>query len=155
MSPEDVDIWFRVNNIIPEKMDLYYDFSFSLYYLILDTYLGDEKSNETKVILTDEDNVKHFEWCWDKTIDNFKKEEITFNRKGEHYEYFLSFFVEIFYNQKENKINYAFIDDYHDYYFTILNKAILKEKLTINYNNRSFALENDNLIYICMLSKKF
>ena len=104
MSPEDVDIWFRVNNIIPEKMDLYYDFSFSLYYLILDTYLGDEKSNETKVTLTDEDNVKHFEWCWDKTIDNFKKEEITFNRKGEHYDYFLSFFVEIFYNQKENKI---------------------------------------------------
>ena len=104
MSPEDVDIWFRVNNIIPEKMDLYYDFSFSLYYLILDTYLGDEKSNEAKVTLTDEDNVKHFEWCWDKTIDNFKKEEITFNRKGEHYDYFLSFFVEIFYNQKENKI---------------------------------------------------
>jgi hypothetical protein len=104
MSPEDVDIWFRVNNIIPEKMDLYYDFSFSLYYLILDTYLGDEKSNETKVTITDEDNVKHFEWCWDKTIDNFKKEEITFNRKGEHYDYFLSFFVEIFYNQKENKI---------------------------------------------------
>ena len=104
MSPEDVDIWFRVNNIIPEKMDLYYDFSFSLYYLILDTYLGDEKSNETKVTITDEDNVKHFEWCWDKTIDNFKKEEIIFNRKGEHYDYFLSFFVEIFYNQKENKI---------------------------------------------------
>lgn len=57
--------------------------------------------------------------------------------------------------QEENKINYAFIDSYHDYYFMILNKVILKEKLTINYNNRSFALENDSLIYICMLSKKF
>ena len=39
-------------------------------------------------------------------------------------------------NKEENKINYAFIDSYHDYYFTILNKAILKEKLTINYNNK-------------------
>jgi hypothetical protein len=104
MSPEDVDIWFRVNNIIPEKMDLYYDFSFSLYFLILETYLGDEKSNETKVNLTDEDNLKHFEWCWDRTIDNFKKEEITFNNRGDHYDYFLSFFTEIFYNQRENKI---------------------------------------------------
>jgi hypothetical protein len=85
-------------------MDLYYDFSFSLYYLILDTYLGDEKNNETKITLSDEDKIKHFEWCWDKTIGNFKKEEITFNRKGDHYDYFLSFFTEIFYNQKESKI---------------------------------------------------
>ena len=85
-------------------MDLYYDFSFSLYYLILDTYLGDEKNNETKITLSDEDKIKHFEWCWDKTIDNFKKEEIAFNRKGDHYDYFLSFFTEIFYNQKESKI---------------------------------------------------
>ena len=80
MDPDDVDIWFRVNNIIPEKMDLYYDFSFSLYYLILDTYLGDDKNSETKIVLSDEDNLKHFEWCWNKTIENFQKEEITFNK---------------------------------------------------------------------------
>jgi len=104
MDPDDVDIWFRVNNIIPEKMDLYYDFSFSLYYLILDTYLGDDKNTETKIILSEEDNLKHFEWCWNKTIENFQKEEIIFNKKGEHYDYFLSFFTDIFYNQKENKI---------------------------------------------------
>ena len=104
MDPDDVDIWFRVNNIIPEKMDLYYDFSFSLYYLILDTYLGDDKNSETKIVLSDEDNLKHFEWCWNKTIENFQKEEITFNKKGDHYNYFLSFFTDIFYNQKEDKI---------------------------------------------------
>ena len=104
MNPDDVDVWFRVNNIIPEKMDLYYDFSFSLYFLVLETYLGEEKSNETKVTLSDEDKTKHFDWCWNKTIGNFKKEEITFNLKGDHYEYFLSFFTEIFYNQKESRI---------------------------------------------------
>jgi hypothetical protein len=85
-------------------MDLYYDFSFSLYYLVLDTYLGEEKSNETKVTLSDDDKTKHFDWCWNKTIGNFKKEEIIFNLKGDHYEYFLSFFTEIFYNQKESRI---------------------------------------------------
>lgn len=104
MDPEDVDLWFRVNNIIPEKMDLYYDFSFSLYYLILDTYLGDDKNGETQIILSEEDNLKHFEWCWNKTVENFRKEEISFNKRGDHYDYFLSFFSEIFYNQKENKI---------------------------------------------------
>ena len=104
MNPDDVDVWFRVNNIIPEKMDLYYDFSFSLYFLVLETYLGEEKSNETKVTLSDDDKTKHFDWCWYKTIGNFKKEQITFNLKGDHYEYFLSFFTEIFYNQKESRI---------------------------------------------------
>lgn len=104
MDSEDVDLWFRVNNIIPEKMDLYYDFSFSLYYLILDTYLGDDNNGETQIILSEEDNLKHFEWCWNKTIENFKKEGIIFNKKGEHHEYFLSFFTDIFYNQKESKI---------------------------------------------------
>ena len=90
MLPEDVDIWFKVNNIIPEKMDLYYDFSFSLYYLVLDTYLGDEKNNETKITLSDEDKIKHFEWCWDKTIEDFNKENIQpFNCEPLMYFFFL------------------------------------------------------------------
>ena len=85
-------------------MDLYYDFSFSLYYLVLDTYLGDDKHGETQIVLSEEDNLKHFEWCWNKTIENFQKEEISFNKQGDHYDYFLSFFTDIFYNQKESKI---------------------------------------------------
>jgi hypothetical protein len=105
MKPEDVDIWFRINNIIPEKMDLYYDFSFSLYYLIIETYLGDDINGpETKVNMSEEDKKNHFWWCWNKTIENFNKESIVFNSKGEHSEYFLDFFMEIFYTQKENKI---------------------------------------------------
>jgi len=39
LDPEEVDIWFRVNNIIPEKMELYYDLSYSLFLLIKNTYL--------------------------------------------------------------------------------------------------------------------
>jgi hypothetical protein len=72
--------------------------------LILDTYLGDDKNGETQIILSEEDNLKHFEWCWNKTVENFRKEEISFNKRGDHYDYFLSFFSEIFYNQKENRI---------------------------------------------------
>jgi hypothetical protein len=104
MSPEDVDIWFRINNIIPEKLELYSDFSFSLYNLVLETYLGDDDNNDIRVLLSEEDKIKHFEWCWRKTIEGFKREEIVFNETGEHYEYFLSFFVDIFYNQTEVKI---------------------------------------------------
>lgn len=105
LPPEDVDIWFKSNNIIPEKLELYSDFSHSLNLLIIETYLGEQpQSNETKITLSEEDNTKHFEWCWDKQIENFKKEGIVFDNRGEHFDYFKSFFDEIFYNQKEDKI---------------------------------------------------
>lgn len=105
LDPEEVDVWFKVNNIIPEKMELYYDLSYSLYLLIQKTYLGSyEDNSETKVVMSQEDNVKHFKWCWKKTLDNFKKENIIFDEEGEHYNYFFSLFSEIYYNQNKDNI---------------------------------------------------
>jgi hypothetical protein len=115
LKPEDIDIWFKMNNIILEKMELYSDFCHTLYILIYDTYLGqNDVSTETKIKLSDDDNLKHFQWCWLKVVDDFKKENIDFNKKGEHFDYFYSFFDEIFYTQIEDKIknsiNSFFID---------------------------------------------
>ena len=106
LNSEDVDVWFKINNIYPEKIELFSDFVHSLNYIVRDTYLGeyDEENKETKINYTDEDNKKHFQWCWNKTIDNFEKENLIFERTGEHYEYFESFFMEIFYDQKEKKV---------------------------------------------------
>lgn len=105
MKPEDVDIWLRVNNIIPEKLELFSDFSHTLNMIIVETYLGEPPpSNETKITITNEDNDKHFEWCWNKVINGFLKENITFESKGDHYDYFKTFFDDIFYNQKEEKV---------------------------------------------------
>jgi len=119
LSPEDVDLWFRSNNIIPEKLELFSDFSHSLNILIVDTYLGESpKSNETKITLSKDDNQQHFEWCWNKIIDNFKKEELTFNYKGEHFDYFKSFFDEIFYNQKDEKIRKSIGNFFNDLFDT-------------------------------------
>jgi hypothetical protein len=105
LDVEEVEKWFRSNNIIFEKLELYSDFSHSLYQLMIETYLGfDNQNNETKITLSDSDNEKHFGWCWGRTIDNFEKEGIVFDKNGEHYDYFKSFFDEIYYNQKEQKI---------------------------------------------------
>ena len=72
LDPEQVDIWFRVNNIIPEKMELYYELSYSLYLLISGTYLGSsDDGTETKVKMDQSDNQKHFDWCWNKMVENF------------------------------------------------------------------------------------
>jgi hypothetical protein len=105
VHPDDVQVWLNINNIIPEKVELYSDFTSSLYKLILNTYLGeDDNSNESNIKLTDEDNTKHFDWCWKKTIENFNKENVKFYSRGEHYDHFKSFFDEVYYNQKEQKV---------------------------------------------------
>ena len=111
LQPEDVDVWFRVNNIIPEKLELYSDFTHSLNNLISVTYLGESEVNETKIVLSEDDDRNHFEWCWNKIIENFDKENIKFDKKGEHFDYFESFFGETFYNQKDIKIKNA-VDDF-------------------------------------------
>jgi hypothetical protein len=112
---EEVDVWFKVNNIIPEKMELYYDLSYSLYLLIQKTYLGNGENNkETKVEMSEEDNTKHFNWCWNKTIENFNKENIKFQNDGDHYDYFFSLFNELYYKQNKeiirNSIDVFFLD---------------------------------------------
>lgn len=106
VNPEDVEIWFNMNNMIPEKRELFRDFTFSLYKLIESTYLGNEWDdvNETTVKLSQEEKQRHFDWCWVKTIDNFKKENIGFNQKGEHREYFNQFFMDLFYNAEKKEI---------------------------------------------------
>ena len=104
LLPEDVDVWFRVNNIILEKLELYSDFTHSLNNLINSTYLGENDVNETKIVLSEDDDRNHFEWCWNKLIDNFNKETIIFDNRGEHFDYFKSFFGETFYNQKDIKV---------------------------------------------------
>lgn len=105
LNPEDVDTWFRSNNIISEKMELYYDFSYSLYLLIKSTYLGSKnEKNETLVKMTDDDDINHFNWCWKKTVENFKKESIIFRIDGDHYKYFFTLFDEIFYKQEKEQI---------------------------------------------------
>lgn len=106
IDKKEVEIWFSVNNIIFEKMELFSDFCVSLNNLITDTYLGGEtqENSETKINLTEEDKKKHFDWCWEKTIYNFEKENIRINKDGEHYDYLVSFFLEVYYNQKEPKI---------------------------------------------------
>jgi hypothetical protein len=102
---DEVNIWLKMNNIIPEKMELFSDFSQSLYDLMTETYLGQDKlPNETRIVVSKEDNEKHFEWCWNKVIQNFDKEGLIFRKSGEHFDYFKTFFEDIFYNQKEEKI---------------------------------------------------
>lgn len=96
---DDVSVWFDMNDIKYEKIQLYGDIFKSLYFIINDTYLGDDNS-ETRIVMSDEDKLSHFEWCWSKLISNFKEEKIEINKEGDHKKYFKNFFKDAYYNSE-------------------------------------------------------
>jgi hypothetical protein len=100
---DEVIIWFNVHNMNYEKIELYGDIFKSLNHIIIDTYMGDE-THETRISLSKEDKELHFEWCWNKMLEDFRKENIIIKHGGEHKEYFKSFFFDTFYNQSEKNI---------------------------------------------------
>jgi hypothetical protein len=103
LPKDEIIIWFNIHNMTYEKIELYGDVFKSLNHIILDTYLGDDVS-ETKITLSEEDKISHFDWCWKKVIDDFRRENIIIKHDGEHKEYFKSFYLETFYNQNEIRI---------------------------------------------------
>ena len=86
LNDDDVEIWFNVNNMTIEKRQLYADFCISLVDLIQTTYLGnsEDEKKETDINLSNDDKMNHFSWCWEKTIENFSKENIKFKINGKH-----------------------------------------------------------------------
>lgn len=116
MSRESILLLYTSHNVKYEKCELYGDFIQSLILLVFDTYMGDEITNEVE-------QRNHFKWCWDKNINNFKKEGIGI-ASTRLYNYFLEFMVDVYYktiNKKENeKINtnilklWQYIFDYNN-----------------------------------------
>lgn len=106
MDSTDVDLWFRAHNIQREYSELFEDFCFSLLNIITDTYLGESHGDykETRITMDEADKVNHFQWCWVTTITNFEKENIKFTFSDNDYDYFESFFFEVYYDQKDKEV---------------------------------------------------
>ena len=100
---DEVIIWFNVHNMNYEKIELYGDIFKSLNHIIIDSYMSDE-THESRISVSKEDKELHFEWCWNKMLEDFRKENIIIKHGGEHKEYFKSFFFDTFYNQSEKNI---------------------------------------------------
>jgi hypothetical protein len=94
MRKDDVLLLYRVNNVTPEKTELYLDFIQALYNTVTSTYLGDD-------VMTNKDIKKHFGWCWNQVLNSFKKEHIYFEDNIEIYSYFNSLFTESFYEEED------------------------------------------------------
>ena len=113
---EEVIIWFNVHNMNYEKIELYGDIFKSLNEVVQDTYMGDDVT-ETKISLSQEDKDLHFEWCWKKILEDFRKENINIISEGAHKDYYKSFYMDTFYNPTEKNLRGAipnFLTDVFD-----------------------------------------
>jgi hypothetical protein len=125
---DEVVIWFNVHNMNYEKIELYGDIFKSLNETVHDTYMGDDLT-ETKISMSQEDKELHFEWCWKRTIDDFKREGIEISSSGEHKDYFRGFYLDTFYNPTEKNLKESipsFILDVFD-----VDKTFTKSDLDI------------------------
>lgn len=118
VEDDEFQFWVDSNNICFLKLDLYRDFIMSLVNLVSSTYLGDDTDFETLIRLSDEQNTEHFNWCWKKTLENFRKENIHFEPDGEHYEFLKSFLDETFYNQKIKEIKESVVKFFEEVFNT-------------------------------------
>jgi hypothetical protein len=144
VNHDDVEVWFNVNNMIYEKRQLFSDLTFSLYYLISSTYLGDDLDNtsETKLVLSQEDKLTHFDWCWKKTLDNFSKENIEFNVKGEHREYYEKFFMDLFYNAENKTISENIVNFFQE----LFDEEKMFTKSDLDMLTEIYKLLNKNIL---------
>ena len=92
MDKKDISLIYRVNKVYPERAELMLDFIQSLYSKVLDTYMGDN-------LMSEENQLEHFKWCWESTVRDFKNEFIFFDNKGLLHDYFSIFILETFYKE--------------------------------------------------------
>ena len=112
--------YYRINGIKSERVELYYDFIYSLWLLVTSTHLGDD-------VMSDEDDLTHFNWCWKKNLENFKRERIVFDDKSDLYDYFLSILQESFYSEEKDKNNSEKILSYWSTCFTYRGVKTMSE----------------------------
>ena len=135
MSRDSVEILYGANNIIIEKCELYNDFTQSLLSIVFATYLGDD-------VTSVKEQIKHFNWCWEKNISNFKEEGLIFNNQN-LYNYFMEFLLEVFYTSPDKDV------------ITDLDKVLIKLWNNVfEYDRSKTNSDMDTLIEIYLLFEK-
>jgi len=99
LTYEQMTLLYKANDIKYEKCNLYYDIIKTLNKLVVDTYLGDD------FIKNENEKLEHYNWCFNKVVDNLKKEKIIFDNTNDIKDYFFFFYDELFYKDKEKNIN--------------------------------------------------
>lgn len=132
ISKESIAVLYGSNNIKFEKCELYSDFVQSLLRLAFTTYMGDD-------VTTINQQIEHFNWCWNKNKENFLDEGLLFDNH-KLYSYFLEFMLEVYYTAIDKSETIS------------MDKNILKIWYNIfDYNRSKSNSDMDNLIEVYLL----
>lgn len=141
LTQHNFDLLNKSNNISREKCDLFADIIITLTHYVYNTYLGDD------VISSNEDQISHFNWCWDKTLNCFAQENINIDKHGNHLDYFSGYYAAIFYDSpcKDKKLFKSMVVFWGDIFnsevktqikyevfieaYSLLDKALFRKKL--------------------------
>ena len=132
---KDLDMWFKANDIVQEKSELFFYFIKSLYLLVDKTYLGSD-------VIKDEESKNHFKWCWERVLSNLQKEGIRFNSEGDHFDYFWNFFMESFYTNDNTLV----IDKVDKFFSTLFVIGDRKTKSELDIYTELYKTLDNNLI---------
>ena len=111
------------NDVVYERSELYSDFIQTLLDKIFTTYLGDE-------ITDNKDQVLHFNWCWNKTVESFKKEDVIFEDNVLGKNYFQNFMLDEFYHIEDK--NEIIINKIKKVWVYIFDYTIIKVRLDVD-----------------------
>jgi hypothetical protein len=124
LSVTALNVVYVSNNITFERADIYRDFILTLNDLITSTYLGDDVTNE-------EDQINHFNWCWNTTCNALNFSQITFNDNLDIHVYFINFYFDTFYSadKDEEKDN---IGNFTELWADIFNYNVEKPRTDLD-----------------------
>jgi hypothetical protein len=119
------------------RIELYKDFTLNLLYYINNYYLDKES------LYTDDDIYNHYIFCFNKTCDDFLKENIDFRDNDELKSYYYSYYYSQFYtaeNQQKLPFYLEFWDDIfkidqvkNENYLNILIETYLIFDISLNH----------------------
>jgi hypothetical protein len=136
LSASELVSFYQSRHIIFERVDLFRDFVISLTKIISSTYLGDS-------ITPPEKQFSHFKWCWKKNINNFEKENIYFNVKGSHYDYFMKYYMDTFYTHDDKDLQAKLIIEFWTH---IMSYLPIKRSIDLGVFMVLYELLSKNLV---------
>ncbi len=112
--------------IVKDRVEIYKDFALNLLYYIHHYYIDYESIHE------DQDIRNHYNWCFNKVCDEFKKEDIDFSKNEELKEYFYAYYYHQFYKIMGTKGRDTSLPYYEKFWKNIFEIEKQKNKNIIN-----------------------
>ncbi len=112
--------------IVKDRVEIYKDFALNLLYYIYHYYIDYESLHE------DQDIYNHYNWCFNKVCDEFKKENIDFSKNDELRGYFFAYYYHQFYKLMGTKNGNTSLAYYEKFWKNIFEIEKQKNRNIIN-----------------------